>query len=198
MASGSQWFYVVGSERKGPLTADQMAALRSAGVIDEATLVWTDGMAGWAPLSDTPLHAGPNFPPVPGASPYAGAGAETIYDPPVAGFGEAISTCFRKYVTFSGRANRPEFWWFTLFGVLGGIAASIVDAAIFRSADYGPLNGLFSLAMLLPSLAVSIRRLHDTDRRGWWVLLHFVPLIGTIILIIWFCGRGTPGRNRFG
>lgn len=196
MTSGSQWFYVVGSERKGPLTADQMAALQSAGVIDEATLVWTDGMAGWGPLSDTPLHAGPNFPPVPGGSPYASAEAGAIYDPPVAGFGEAISTCFRKYVTFSGRANRPEFWWFTLFVWLSALAASVIDSAVL--GNYGVLSLIVSLGLLLPGLAVTVRRLHDTDRSGWWYFLCFIPLIGIIILIIWFCGRGTPGRNRFG
>lgn len=209
MASGSQWFYVVGSERKGPLSADQMAALKSARVIDDTTLVWTDGMAEWAALSDTPLHAGPNFPPLPASGPYAAGDTAAVYDPPVAGFGKAISTCFRKYVTFSSRANRPEFWWFTLFVVLGACLTTTLDGAVFRPDEYlefgirfglytyWPLNSLFTLAIFLPGLAVSVRRLHDTDRSGWWVLLHFIPLVGTIILIVWFCGRGTPGRNRF-
>jgi len=196
MASGSQWFYVVGSERKGPLSADQMAALQSAGVIDDTTLVWTDGMAGWTPLSDTPLRAGPSFPPIPESPSYAGSDAGAAYDPPVAGFGEAISTCFRKYVTFSGRANRPEFWWFMLFIWLGGIVASIVDSAVL--GDRGILSSIFGLGVLLPSIAVTVRRLHDTDRSGWWYFLSLIPLVGIIILIVWFCGRGTPGRNRFG
>lgn len=210
MTGGSQWYYVDGNDRKGPLSADQIAALQAAGVINDTTLVWTDGMTGWTPLADTPLHAGPSFPPIPGAPSYAGGDAGAIYDPPVSGFVQALSTCFRKYVTFSGRANRPEFWWFTLLVVLGASLSTTLDGAVFRPDEYlefgirfglhtyWPLNSLFSLLIFLPSLAVSIRRLHDTDRSGWWVLLHFIPLIGTIILIVWFCGRGTPGRNRFG
>lgn len=198
MADGSRWYYVAGNERKGPVSADQIAVLIDTGTIDGETLVWTDGMTGWLPLRETPLRDEAPVPPrLPPRAPRP-APAEEDFDPGVSSFKDAITTCFRKYVTFSGRANRPEFWWFFLFGFLGSIATSIVDAAIFRNLGIDPLNGLFSLAILLPSLAVSVRRLHDTDRSGWWVLLHLIPIVGTIILIIWFCQRGTPGRNRFG
>jgi uncharacterized membrane protein YhaH (DUF805 family) len=61
-----------------------------------------------------------------------------------------------------------------------------------------PISSLVSLALFLPGLAVSVRRLHDTDRSGWWVLLFLIPLIGAIVLLIWYCSRGTPGGNRFG
>jgi uncharacterized membrane protein YhaH (DUF805 family) len=73
-----------------------------------------------------------------------------------------------------------------------------IDRAAFWDAAISPLNSLASLALLLPSLAVAVRRLHDIDRTGWWILLWFIPIIGWIILIIWHCTAGTPGPNRFG
>ncbi len=115
-------------------------------------------------------------------------------------FQTAIKTCLNKYVVFSGRASRPEYWYFVLFGVLAGIVANIVDTALFGGGFRGatPIHSLTSLALLLPTLAVSVRRLHDLDRSGWWVLLAFVPVIGWIVLLIWYVSRGTIGPNRFG
>jgi uncharacterized membrane protein YhaH (DUF805 family) len=115
------------------------------------------------------------------------------------GFTEAISSGFRNYVNFSGRAARSEFWFWVLFSILLSIAAGIIDFAMFGIRDgVSPISSLVSLALLLPGLAVSVRRLHDTDRSGWWVLLFLIPLIGAIVLLIWYCSRGTPGGNRFG
>jgi len=136
-------------------------------------------------------------------------------------FSKSISTCFTKYATFSGRAPRSEFWWWTLFTWLVGIILGLV-----------PLVGtIFQLAILLPTLAVTARRLHDTDRSGWWQLLPLgamavagaiiavtapdsaamgnamqgamivaaAGVIGTIILlIVWLASKGTAGDNRFG
>ena len=118
-------------------------------------------------------------------------------------FQETIAKCFSNYVTFSGRAPRSEFWWFMLFVILGNIFFSIVDSILFgRSVDGQPisiLGALFSLAVLLPWISVSVRRLHDVDRSGWWYLLVLIPLIGTLILIFaFYIHRGTPGSNRFG
>lgn len=98
-------------------------------------------------------------------------------------FTDAIQSCFRQYIGFAGRAARSEFWYFQLFAVLVGVGASIVDRT-------GALGGLISLALLLLSLAVSVRRLHDTDRSGWWLLIALIPLVGIIILIIWWATRG--------
>lgn len=112
------------------------------------------------------------------------------------GFGEAIGVCFTKYVVFAGRASRSEYWLWVLFTVLASLACGIVDFAI--GAPVNVFGGLFSLATFLPSLAVSIRRLHDIDRSGWWLLLCFVPLLGWIALLIFDCLPGTPGPNRFG
>lgn len=113
------------------------------------------------------------------------------------GFAEAVKTCFAKYVTFSGRAARPEYWYWVLFGVLVSIVLAIVDFAVI-GAQVGILHDLFSLATFLPSIAVATRRLHDIDRSGWWQLLFFVPIVGAIILIVWLCRRGTLGANSFG
>lgn len=115
-------------------------------------------------------------------------------------FGTAIRTCLQKYVTFEGRAPRSEFWFFVLFTVIGNIVLSIVDSIVFGIASNGfqPLSSLFGLAVLLPSIAVAVRRLHDTDRSGWWWWLCLVPLVGWIILIVWYATEGTKGSNSFG
>jgi uncharacterized membrane protein YhaH (DUF805 family) len=109
-------------------------------------------------------------------------------------FGQAISSGFSNYVKFSGRAVRSEYWYWVLFTVLGGIVAGIIDVVLSISV----ISGLFGLATILPSIAVQVRRLHDLDRTGWWIFLAVIPLIGWIILIIWYCSRGTAGPNRFG
>jgi len=113
------------------------------------------------------------------------------------GFGEAVSTCFSKYATFTGRARRPEYWYWVLFGVLVAIAAAILDGAIFDTTS-SVFTGLSSLALLLPNLAVTVRRLHDIDRSGWWMFILLLPLIGAIVMFVFMCLRGTPGPNRFG
>ncbi|MDP3412218.1 MAG: DUF805 domain-containing protein [Polaromonas sp.] len=94
--------------------------------------------------------------------------------------GQAISTCFSKYATFSGRASRPEFWWFFLFQVLVSIAASMFGDVI---------NGLVGLALLLPALAVGARRLHDIGKSGWWQLI-MLTVIGFLVLIYWWVQPG--------
>ena len=98
-------------------------------------------------------------------------------------FQESIQVCFKKYADFHGRASRPEFWWFTLFVFLASAAISIVS---------GVLSGLFSLAVLLPSIAAATRRLHDTGRSGWWQLIGLIPLIGWIVLVVFLAQDGKP------
>lgn len=106
----------------------------------------------------------------------------------------AVKTCFGKFATFQGRAARSEYWFFTLFLFLGQLVLGFVDMA----TGIGVLGSIFILVCLIPTLAVTVRRLHDTDRSGWWALLMLIPLIGNIVLLIWFCARGTAGDNRFG
>jgi uncharacterized membrane protein YhaH (DUF805 family) len=101
----------------------------------------------------------------------------------------AVSTCFRKYAVFQGRASRSEFWWFYLFY---GLLAAV-------SLIFGPMGLLIvALALGLPVLAVGIRRLHDIDRSGWACLFYSIPFIGLILFILWNSRRGTAGDNRFG
>jgi uncharacterized membrane protein YhaH (DUF805 family) len=108
-------------------------------------------------------------------------------------FGEAISDGFSKYVEFNGRSSRSAYWWFVLFYVLVLIATSIVDAAIGTQV----LAGLAVLAFFLPSLAILVRRLHDTDRSGWWVFIWLVPLVGPVVLIVFACTDSGP-VNKWG
>jgi uncharacterized membrane protein YhaH (DUF805 family) len=97
-------------------------------------------------------------------------------------------------VDFTGRALRSEYWYWILGIVIISVVLSIIDISIGTQV----LSYLFSLATLLPGLAVGARRLHDTDRSGWWLLLGLIPLVGAIILIVWFATEGTSGPNRFG
>ena len=114
-------------------------------------------------------------------------------------FQQAVQSVFSNYAKFRGRAARSEFWWFQLFIVLGGIVAAVLDLLANSNVLGGePLATLFYLATIIPDLAVSVRRLHDTDSSGWWLLLGLVPLIGMIVLIVWWCLEGSKGYNRFG
>jgi uncharacterized membrane protein YhaH (DUF805 family) len=109
-------------------------------------------------------------------------------------FTQAISSGFSNYVNFAGRAVRSEYWYWTLFFFIGSIVASIIDVVL----GIRVFDTIFGLGVLLPTIAVGVRRLHDLDRSGWWLLLGVIPLIGAIVLLIWFCSRGTVGTNRFG
>ena len=100
----------------------------------------------------------------------------------------------KQYVDFSGRAQRMEFWMFTLFNFLISIGLAIIDAVL----GLGILQPIYALAVLLPAIAVGVRRLHDTNRSGWWMLIGLVPLIGIIILIVFWVQDSPPGDNAFG
>jgi uncharacterized membrane protein YhaH (DUF805 family) len=113
-------------------------------------------------------------------------------------FADAVKSGFQNYVTFSSRAARSQYWYWALFCILVGIGSVVIDAALFSRSYIRPVNAIAELVLFLPTLAVSIRRLHDLDRSGWWFLLIFIPLIGGIWLLVWFCMRGTVGPNRFG
>ena len=103
--------------------------------------------------------------------------------------------CWKKFADFSGRARRQEYWMFVLFNFLVSVAVGVVDGILGAG---GSLSGLYSLAVLVPSLAVAARRLHDTDRSGWWMLIALIPLVGWIILLVFLCSDSKPGANRFG
>ena len=125
------------------------------------------------------------------------------------GFTAAIRSGFDHYVKFDGRASRSAYWWWALFVfIIVGIVANVLDGVFglqqFREfngqmyAAGGVISGIATLALLLPNLSVTIRRLHDTDRSGWWWFIVIFPVIGWIIYLYFMIARGTPGPNRFG
>jgi uncharacterized membrane protein YhaH (DUF805 family) len=104
----------------------------------------------------------------------------------------------KKYAVFSGRSQRSEYWFYVLFYLIISIVLSVIDSLVFKAGSMGILGGVFALAMLVPSIAVAARRLHDTGRSGWWQLLALIPLIGAIILIVFLAQDTTPGENKYG
>jgi uncharacterized membrane protein YhaH (DUF805 family) len=106
-------------------------------------------------------------------------------------FGGAVRVCLRKYADFSGRASRSEYWWFILFTLIVATIAASLDAS-------GGVLVVAWLALVIPSLAVGVRRLHDTERSGWWLLIYFIPLVGWLVLLVFLASRGDSGPNRYG
>lgn len=107
----------------------------------------------------------------------------------------------KQYFDFSGRARRKEYWMYTLFNVIVAFALGIIDGitgAKLGGEMFGLLGTLYTLAVLIPGIAVGVRRMHDLDRSGWWLLIAFVPVIGAIVLLVWACSEGSRGSNRFG
>ncbi|WP_232666901.1 DUF805 domain-containing protein [Pseudonocardia sp. TRM90224] len=109
----------------------------------------------------------------------------------------------RQYADFTGRARRTEYWMYTLFTIIATIIAFVLDGLIFGFgqgplAGYGFIYALYALATIIPSLAVTARRLHDTDRSGWWILIGLVPIVGGIILLVFTVLEGTRGQNQYG
>lgn len=101
----------------------------------------------------------------------------------------------KKYAVFDGRARRKEYWMYVLFYVLIAVGLAIVEGLV---GSPGFLGMLLALGLLVPSIGVTIRRLHDTERSGWWILIGFVPLVGGIVLLVFMCLDGTGGPNKFG
>ena len=107
----------------------------------------------------------------------------------------------KKYAVFDGRARRKECWFFFLFTIIVSVILAIIDnltGTYSAQAHLGLLGGLYALGTLLPGIGVTIRRLHDTGRTGWWILIAFVPIVGGIILLIFMVLDGNPGENKYG
>lgn len=109
------------------------------------------------------------------------------------GFMEAVKTCFTKYATFSGRARRSEYWYFCLFNAIAALVMKVLSLAIDL-----PLDTIYSVAVFIPGLAVIVRRLHDIGKSGWFYLIGLIPLVGWILLLVWFCKAGDCGDNAYG
>jgi len=244
----SNWYFAKSGTSNGPVSLDDLRRDLQSGVLGPDTLVWNPTIPNWRPASEmAELRVSP--PPLPNGQ-SAGPSAIAAWSPhparetsqpqsqsqigpdglyigaPARGFGAAISTCFSKYVTFSGRASRSEYWYFYLFCMLIGFVGSIFDAA-----GAPAVSALISLGIVLPSLAATVRRLHDAGHSGWWLLAPVLGLIGIglafaligagahnpdalmapfmivlglgyfgwlIAMLVFMCQRGTPGPNRFG
>ncbi len=113
-------------------------------------------------------------------------------------FQESVQSVLTNYAKFDGRARRSEYWWFVLFNVIVSIVAGILDQILIAIIGFGFIGIIASLALLIPGLAVAIRRLHDTDRSGWWLLIILVPVLGFLAMIYFTVLEGTKGENRFG
>lgn len=107
----------------------------------------------------------------------------------------------KNYAGFSGRARRKEYWYFVLFNLIISVVLGIVDGvtgSVNAETGMGLLGSIYTLAVLIPAIAVSVRRLHDTGRTGWWLLISLVPLVGFIVLIVFLVQDSTPGENEYG
>jgi len=106
----------------------------------------------------------------------------------------------KKYAVFNGRARRKEYWMFFLFNIIIGAVLGLVEgiAGIAPESAQSVLANLYMLAVLIPGLAVGVRRLHDTGRSGWWLLIAFVPIIGVIVLLVYLVQDSQPGENQYG
>ncbi len=112
-------------------------------------------------------------------------------------FGDAIKSFFKNYANFSGRARRSEFWFATLFIALVSVPLSVIGFD-YEHMSSGPLYSIWSIAILLPTLSISARRLHDVGKPGTWLLFLLVPIIGAIILLVQYVTDSQPGENQYG
>ena len=124
----------------------------------------------------------------------------------------ALKSAFQNFVNFSGRASRGDYWWYVLAYIIVAVVLGILDGVLFgggsatmdttdgvsMSYSAGLLVNLWMLANLIPSIAITARRLHDSDRSGWWQLIAIIPLVGWLVLLYWVIIEGTKGDNRFG
>lgn len=211
--SDAVWYYAQGGEQRGPVSEEDLSTLVRRGEVGPDTLVWRDGMEQWAAARSS--LPGSMIPQgwVDGLSAPAqqGFGQPTRIETGDSGFehsdtyhptqfADVIRTVFSRYVKFSGRARRSEYWYWVLFLILVSIALAIIDGMIFgfEQNDAAILGPIFSLGTFLPSLGVAFRRMHDLGKSAWWLLIGFIPLIGSLVLIYWFAQRGDEGPNRFG
>lgn len=196
MSATATWYYATGSDPVGPYSTAQMNTLLAAGVVKVETLVWSTGMSDWMPYYQSTLAQEPArvvslaMPHVRGTGDAASAGfLDTL--------GDAIGTCFSKFALFDGRASRAECWFFALFSIVTALLLAGLDMVIL-GRDFPVVAMVFALLVLTPSIAVLVRRLHDTGRSGWWALLGMLPLLGNLALLVLCAMRGTDGQNRFG
>lgn len=114
-------------------------------------------------------------------------------------FSQAVRMAFDSYCRFQGRSSRSEYWWWVLFVTILSFCIGIIEGILgFSMTAVQTTSGILSLVLLLPGLGLSVRRLHDIGKSGWWVLLGFIPVVGAIILIIWFAQNSQMQDNQYG
>ncbi len=112
---------------------------------------------------------------------------------------DAVKSVYSNYFNFQGRARRSEYWWFYLFAVIVAVVFNVIAVMGDALTMVGSvLYMIFLIASIIPQLAVSVRRLHDTGRSGWWLLISLIPLVGAIVLIIFLVGDSQAGENKYG
>jgi uncharacterized membrane protein YhaH (DUF805 family) len=137
-----------------------------------------------------------NVPPPPPSGGYGGAPQPALEQPLINYWKKVV---LENYLSFDGRARRAEFWWYALANLIISFVLSIIDSALGWGVGFtGVLSGIYALAVLLPGIGVAIRRLHDTDKSGWWLLLVLIPIVGAIVLIVFWATDGAPGTNQYG
>ncbi|MDE1251249.1 DUF805 domain-containing protein [Vibrio aestuarianus] len=110
-------------------------------------------------------------------------------------------TAVKKYATFSGRSRRKEYWYFFLFNLLISMFLGFIDAltgSFDPATGYGLFSSMYTLALFIPGIAVGVRRLHDTGRTGWWLLIMLIPIIGILVLLYFMVSNGDSGTNKYG
>lgn len=187
------WYYAVEGNSNGPVSEAELQELVTVGTIRSDTLVWQEGMEDWLPYARAQGTQGSA--PLPPQTPASGG-----YDPArddANTFMGALKDGFARFVDFKTRSTRSQYWWFTLWSVIISIVTGIVDVSL-GMGDTGPVGLLASLVFFLPSLAVAIRRLHDIGRTGWWMLLVFIPILGWIVLLFFYCTKSQETPNKWG
>lgn len=191
------WYFVLNGKPTGPVAAEDITAMIAAGELTLRTLVWRDGLGGWEKAA---LHFGPDampaLPPVTDPnfrSPIVRNGTKTMgadglyIGAPAQSFFGAVTACMKKFLTFSGRASRSEYWNFVLFCSLAAIVALVLDIAVlgFRlgQPEMGPFSKAFTFVTFVPMWAVSWRRMHDINRSGWWMVGIYPLLVACVAAV---------------
>lgn len=199
MPDSKIWFYVKDDERVGPITEEEVNSLVIQGSVKPQTLVWSEGMENWEEAGAHFSFKSKAFPPeVPSRESAVGfnekspeknqmaASDDGLYaGAPSRGFLEAVRVCLNKYATFSGRASRSEYWFFLLFTSIAAWTALFADSLLVSATRGGSyLYLIVTLAFIIPSAAAAFRRLHDTNRSGWWLGISAIWLIASVGLIV--------------
>ncbi|MBB3992432.1 uncharacterized membrane protein YhaH (DUF805 family) [Sulfitobacter undariae] len=189
----AQWYYAVEGASHGPVSQSEFDNLVATGTIRSDTLVWQEGMEDWLPYGRAGTDAG--SPPLTPRAPVSHAQDPASEDANT--FVGALKDGFSRYVDFGTRSTRSQYWWWTLWTILISLGTGFLDGML-GMGEFGAINALASLVTFLPSIAVAIRRLHDIGRSGWWLLLMFIPIIGWIVLIVFYCTPTQEEPNQWG